>query len=429
MSDPSEVIPGAGVAPGGEEQGGGRRKGRGKSRDPGRAREELGDVETRLAKVELHLIEGEQKFEEMDNRLEELDGKVDELQDELRGALDSAVDKLASEGESLRLSYLDNYAALKDENRSLREQVDRVSDENTHLREELDKVLGKLKEVEQQVSLVAIAIVQGGGANASGATMAMPSRVEVPKPSSFKGSRDAKEIDNFLWNMEQYFRALGITDDARKIDHAPLYLADTATVWWRRRQADREKGLCIINTWEDFKKELKRQFYPENVAKETRARLRRLSQKGSIRDYVKEFSETLLEIPDYPDQEAFYTFLDGLQHWAKMEVERRGADNLASAIAIAESLTEYKRNDKDKEKNKGRGKPYKEKSGGDSSHNSRPTNNKEGGSKKFKEHKKQEGPSKGQHFRRHGDRPPLKCFLCEGPHRAWDCPKKAGLQH
>ncbi|KAF2282345.1 hypothetical protein GH714_043993 [Hevea brasiliensis] len=239
MSDPSEVIPGAGVAPGGEEQGGGRRKGRGKSRDPGRAREELGDVETRLAKVELHLIEGEQKFEEMDNRLEELDGKVDELQDELRGALDSAVDKLASEGESLRLSYLDNYAALKDENSTRR------------------------------------------GANASGATMAMPSRVEVPKPSSFKGSRDAKEIDNFLWNMEQYFRALGITDDARKIDHAPLYLADTATVWWRRRQADREKGLCIINTWEDFKKELKRQFYPENVAKETRARLRRLSQKGA----------------------------------------------------------------------------------------------------------------------------------------------------
>ncbi|KAF2298254.1 hypothetical protein GH714_020884 [Hevea brasiliensis] len=110
-----------------------------------------------------------------------------------------------------------------------------------------------------------------------------------------------------------------------------------------------------------------------------------------------------------------------------MEVERRGADNLASAIAIAESLVEYKSSDKDKEKNKGRSKPYKEKSGGDSSHNSRPTYNKEGGSKKFKEHKKQEGPSKGQHFRRHGDRPPLKCFLCDGPHRAWDCPKKASL--
>ncbi|KAF2321311.1 hypothetical protein GH714_038573 [Hevea brasiliensis] len=249
MSDPSEVIPKTSVAPGGEEQGRGRRKGRGKSRDPGRAREELGDFEAHLAKVELHLIEGEEKFKQMDTHLEELDGKMEELCEELHGALDSAINKLASEGESFCLSHPNNYAVLRDENRSLREQVDRVVKENTHLRGELDKVLRKLKE---------------------------------------------------------YFRALGIADDARKIDHAPLYLVNTAMVWWRRRQADREKGLCTINTWEDFKKELKRQFYPENVAKECQARLRRLSQKGSIRDYVKEFSETLLEIPNYPDQEAFY---------------------------------------------------------------------------------------------------------------------------
>ncbi|KAF2321310.1 hypothetical protein GH714_038572 [Hevea brasiliensis] len=110
-----------------------------------------------------------------------------------------------------------------------------------------------------------------------------------------------------------------------------------------------------------------------------------------------------------------------------MEVERQGADNLASAIAIAESLVEYKKSDKDKEKDKGKNKPYKGKSGGDFSHNSCPTHTKEGGSKKFKEFKRQEGPSKGQHFKKNGDRLPLKCFLCDIPHRAWDYPKKAGL--
>ncbi|KAF2321298.1 hypothetical protein GH714_038539 [Hevea brasiliensis] len=149
---------------------------------------------------------------------------MEELCEELHGALDSAVDKLASEGESLRLSHLNNYAALRDENRSLWEKVDRVVKENTHLRGELDKVLGKLKEVEQQVSLVAMAVIQGGGANTLGLPW-LPSRVEVLKPNSFKGSRDAKEIDNFLWSLEQYFRALGIADDARKIDHAPFVQA------------------------------------------------------------------------------------------------------------------------------------------------------------------------------------------------------------
>ncbi|KAF2282309.1 hypothetical protein GH714_044060 [Hevea brasiliensis] len=65
-------------------------------------------------------------------------------------------------------------------------------------------------------------------------------------------------------------------------------------VWWRRRLLDIERGTCTISTWDDFKKELKKQFYPENAAHEARAKLRRLSHKGNIREYVKEFMETLL---------------------------------------------------------------------------------------------------------------------------------------
>ncbi|XP_021616670.1 uncharacterized protein LOC110617986 [Manihot esculenta] len=118
-------------------------------------------------------------------------------------------------------------------------------------------------------------------------------------------------------------------------------------VWWRRRQADIENGTCTMATWEDFK-ELKRQFYPDNAAKEARAKLRRLTKKGTIYDYVKEFSEILLEIPNYPDEEALFAFMSGLQHWVKMEIERRGAQDLATAILIVKSLVEYKKGDKSK---------------------------------------------------------------------------------
>ncbi|RVW72674.1 hypothetical protein CK203_056555 [Vitis vinifera] len=41
-------------------------------------------------------------------------------------------------------------------------------------------------------------------------------RVEVPKPHTFSGKRDAKELDNFLWNMERYFEAIALTDEATK---------------------------------------------------------------------------------------------------------------------------------------------------------------------------------------------------------------------
>ncbi|KAF2298294.1 hypothetical protein GH714_021421 [Hevea brasiliensis] len=77
--DPSEIVPGTSVAPTVVEQGSRRR--RGKSRDPSRAREELGDLETRLAKIELHLIDGDEKVEELDTRIEELDGGMEEFRE------------------------------------------------------------------------------------------------------------------------------------------------------------------------------------------------------------------------------------------------------------------------------------------------------------------------------------------------------------
>ena len=47
-------------------------------------------------------------------------------------------------------------------------------------------------------------------------------RVEVPKPQTFSGKRDAKELDNFLWHMELYLEAIALTDEATKVRTATL---------------------------------------------------------------------------------------------------------------------------------------------------------------------------------------------------------------
>ena len=41
-------------------------------------------------------------------------------------------------------------------------------------------------------------------------------RVEVPKPHTFSGKRDAKELDNFLWHMEHYFEAIALIGEATR---------------------------------------------------------------------------------------------------------------------------------------------------------------------------------------------------------------------
>ena len=107
-------------------------------------------------------------------------------------------------------------------------------------------------------------------------------KIDIPRPKSYHGSRNAGELDNFLWSLEQYFEATNIREEDRKIKTAPLFLADAAALWWRRCHTDMERGTCTIATWDDFKKEIKRQFYPENSEHKARAKLRSLTHKGTI---------------------------------------------------------------------------------------------------------------------------------------------------
>ncbi|RVW23067.1 hypothetical protein CK203_102456 [Vitis vinifera] len=173
-------------------------------------------------------------------------------------------------------------------------------------------------------------------------------RVEVPKPHTFNGKRDTKELDNFLWHMERYFEAIALTDEATKVHTATLYLIDNATLWWRRRFVDIEKGTCTIDTWDAFKREIKRQFYPENMAYLARKNMKRLKHTGLIREYVKEFSTLMLEISNMSKEKLLFNLMDNLQSWTEQELRRRGVQDLAMAMAIVESLTDYKRGDSSK---------------------------------------------------------------------------------
>ncbi|ERN17429.1 hypothetical protein AMTR_s00037p00230460 [Amborella trichopoda] len=69
-------------------------------------------------------------------------------------------------------------------------------------------------------------------------------RADLPKPKEFKAVRDAKEVENFLWQVERYFEGLNLEDKQVKVRTASLFLTDNAILWWRRKHADMEKGLC-----------------------------------------------------------------------------------------------------------------------------------------------------------------------------------------
>ena len=367
----------------------------------GKSRDILASMEERIQRVENGINSVDVRFEGIDQRVDGVDERLDGLEEE-SSELSSAIKERMTRLED---SYKEDLGRLEAEMGRMRGAYER----------ELQLVLQQLEQVMADLAVCKRAFVTGP---AQQPVLAEARRVDVPKPKSFAGSRNAREVDNFLWGLDQYFGASGIVEEATKVQTAALYLTDTAMLWWRRRQEDVRRGTCTIATFDEFKAELKRQFYPENAEDEARGRLRRLKQTGTIRDYVKDFTSLVLEIPDMSDKDSLFYFMDGLQAWAKTELRRRGVQDLASAIAAAESLIDYSSKDSNKSKEKKSG-PTK----GGGAHTQAPRKESSGsqGSSKPKDDKSKSKRDKS------GSASNVKCFLCDGPHYIKDCPARRAI--
>ncbi|RVW19037.1 Retrovirus-related Pol polyprotein from transposon 17.6 [Vitis vinifera] len=170
-----------------------------------------------------------------------------------------------------------------------------------------------------------------------------------------------------------------------------------------------------------MKKELKDQFLPTNTAWVAREALKRFRHTGSVREYVKEFSSLMLDIKNMSEEDKLFNFMSGLQGWAQTELRRQRVRDLPAAMAAADCLVDYKM-------------------GGAISTTQRP---KSYGGKKAKAEGK---ASKKPGWKKQGKKSTVggnpvekttkfvqqttrmaRCFICNGPHRARDCPKREKL--
>ncbi|KAH9610423.1 hypothetical protein KSS87_020161 [Heliosperma pusillum] len=360
----------------------------------------------RIARVELAVGEHQDALSGIVESMEDLQEKVKGLEQDnqdLKGEVQGVINELAG---SLR----GEFASMFSEQMAHIVQEE-VAKQTAELRGHVQALTAQLTEAKTDLALYRAAV-------AGTTTIREAPKIRVPEPTKYNGKRDSKEIDNFLWGLEQYFDALKITEDDMKIKSATMYLAEDAILWWRRRQADEKKGLCHINTWDDFKGDFKKQFYPDNAEEIALKKLRALKHMGSIREYVKQYSSLLLEIEDMPEHLSFLYFMDGLQRWAEQELKRRNVKTLAEAINVAESLYKLKtepRRDrfvkKSGNKEKGGGATTPSSSGASTSRFS-----------KYKDKGKAKETSFSDSKLKNRD-----CFLCGGPHFVRDCPQKQKL--
>ncbi|GKF47444.1 hypothetical protein Tco_0137246, partial [Tanacetum coccineum] len=117
--------------------------------------------------------------------------------------------------------------------REIRDVRDMLMDEIKKIRMDLGEEVSTLRQtiegLQADVALYKRSLASGGGNPNHGP------KIEVPKPSPFLRKREARAVDDFLWEMEQYLEGVNVVDDASKIKMVTRYLKDTGALWWRRR--------------------------------------------------------------------------------------------------------------------------------------------------------------------------------------------------
>ncbi|KAL0378936.1 UNVERIFIED_CONTAM: hypothetical protein Sradi_3199100 [Sesamum radiatum] len=309
----------------------------------------------------------------------------------------------------------------EDENSQLRETVVALEGKELAGAFRGDGISDMRREMEQMS--IQIGLLQRAVNNAPVVAHDVGARLWIPEPKAYGGARDAKEVENFLFDMEQYFLAANVVDEARKVSTAIMYLTGDAKLWWRTKYAKIQANQVRLDTWDLFREAIRVQFFPENVEYNARRALRKLEHTGSMQDYVKSFSVLMLDIHDMSEKDKLFTFMEGLKPWARLELQRQRVTNLGSAMTAAECLTDFSletRRDRQTTPS-----PAQNKAGGAKSFRS--NSNRSGGDRKPHAQTGSRGSSnrnKPQENRQGAPQRSSGCFLCDGPHRYWDWPKK-----
>ena len=168
-------------------------------------------------------------------------------------------------------------------------------------------------------------------------------RVKPREPESYNGARDAQILENFIWDCEQFFLAARILNEADRVFHFSTFLAGDAKLWWRNFVDDsiQQKGPMPVNTWEELKEALNKQFLPSNSEWKARQQLDLLRHTGHIKDYIKSFRALMLQIHSMGEQDHFFAFTNRLKEWAQNEFCRQNATTLAAAYEAVDRLTDW----------------------------------------------------------------------------------------
>jgi len=127
-------------------------------------------------------------------------------------------------------------------------------------------------------------------------------------------------VDVWLAVMEDYIHAAKVSRHFA-VEFAQSYLKGYAATWWRTVRQDEGKNHGY--TWEFFKHCIEAEFIPRNSDYISRSKLRDLvnATNENLRQYVRAYSELMLEVRHMHKMDRVCEFVMGLPTWAKRKLE------------------------------------------------------------------------------------------------------------
>lgn len=170
---------------------------------------------------------------------------------------------------------------------------------------------------------------------------------KMEKPVKFTGGRDAVDIENWVYSVKQYTKALKLQGEEAVI-MAVSFLDGLAKQYWRNYSGKLERELAaglkgdygILSDLDTMLELMRQRFFPNELSQNVRNQLEKLEQTTSARAYSQKFEALLMQLPpeDYSEADMVDKFVRGLKFEVQKQVLLDGPVTLLAAIQSAERV-------------------------------------------------------------------------------------------
>jgi len=167
----------------------------------------------------------------------------------------------------------------------------------------------------------------------------LPPGFKTPKLEPFVGKK-GEDLTAWLFQAEEQFALLNITDDDLRIRIAGMAFRGAAKTWYHSVRSDTLPEAERLSQWGPFKASLIEQFSPVDPVKTARDQLADLRQEGSVREYTSRFRHLCTIINNISEAEKLDRYVRGLKIRTRREIELREppVQTFTDASKIAERV-------------------------------------------------------------------------------------------